>query len=523
MNSPVQWICDRRGWQRYGLICLAGLVSTFAMPPVYAVPVLFITFPLLFWSVESSRTRRGAFAAGWWFGVGHFAAGVYWVGNALDIVGVPPALAAPLPLVLALFSAAACALYWSFRESGGERLLIFAVCWTMFEWLRGHLFTGLPWNLTGYVWGFSDAISQIAAYVGPYGLSLLTVSIVCAPALLRERPLGSLRNWSPFFMAFLALAVLWAVGAVRLLGATEGVVPGVNLRIVQANIDQRDKWQRDLLVENFVSHMMLSERPGQESVTAFIWPETAVPYFLDERPAHTVTIGRLLAGEGVVITGALRRDRDAQGDPRYYNNLSVIAPNGAIAGSYDKIHLVPFGEYVPLQPVLEALGIEKIVEGAGDYSSGAHRNALVLPEPLPPAAPLICYEVIFPGAVTGEGERPKWLLNLTNDAWYGITAGPHQHFVSARFRAIEEGLPLVRAAGTGISGIIDPYGRVLAKLGLGKKGFLDGNLPVDAPPPPYALWGDWTLAGLAGLFLLMAMARRWQTGRKTGKNKSLVV
>lgn len=502
MNAVACWVSERRGWQRYGLAFIVGLTATFAMPPAYAVPILVIAFPLLIWLTESSKTWRAAFAAGWWFGVGHFAAGVYWVGNALEIVGVPPMLASPLPLVLALFSAAACATYWMLQRGGNQRLLFFAVSWTIFEWLRGHLFTGLPWNLTGYVWGFSDALSQIAAYVGPYGLSLLTVAALSAPALIKDRPIGELRSWLPVIASFLVLSALWALGAVRLMGATEGIVPGVNLRIVQANIDQRDKWKRDQLVENFVSHMTLSERSGQESVTAFIWPETAVPYFLDERPAHTVIIGRLLAGDGVVITGALRRDRDAEGLPRYYNNLSVIAGNGAVVSSYDKVHLVPFGEYVPLRPILTALGIEKIVEGAGDYSSGAQRTTIELPGGMPPMAPLICYEIIFPGAVVGEGPRPKWLLNVTNDAWYGITAGPHQHFASARFRAIEQGLPVVRAAGTGISGIIDPYGRVKAKLGLGKKGVVDGRLPVEAPPTLYALFGDWMLIGLLGFFLL---------------------
>lgn len=502
MNSVAQWVSDRRGWQRHSLAFLAGLAAAFAMPPAYAVPILFVAFPLLIWLTESSKTWRAAFAAGWWFGVGHFAAGVYWVGNALEIVGVSPLLAAPLPLVLALFSAAACAVYWLYRGGGNERILLFAVSWTIFEWLRGHMFTGLPWNLTGYVWGFSDAVSQIAAFVGPYGLSLLTIAVVGAPALIKESPVDAPRKWRPVYAAILVVAVLWTIGTVRLMGATEGIVPGVKLRIVQANINQRDKWRYDQLGENFVSHMTLSEKPGQESVTAFIWPETAVPYFLDERPAHTVTIGRLLAGDGVVVTGALRRDRDGEGLPRYYNNLTVIAANGAVVGSYDKRHLVPFGEYVPLRPVLAALGIEKIVEGAGDYSSGAQRKTIELPGALPPVAPLICYEVIFPGAVVGAGVRPKWLLNLTNDAWYGITAGPHQHFASARFRAIEQGLPVVRAAGTGISGIIDPYGRVKAKLGLEKRGVLDGLLPVEAPPPPYALWGDWMLIALLGVFLL---------------------
>ena len=507
MSAAADWVSERRGWQRYGLACFAGLASTFAMPPVYAVPLLFVTFPLLIWLTESSKTWMASFAAGWWFGVGHFAAGVYWVGNALEIVGVPPMLAAPLPLVLALFSAAACAAYWLLQKGGNQRLLFFAVSWTVFEWLRGHLFTGLPWNLTGYVWGFSDSISQVAAYVGPYGLSLVTVAAVCAPALIKERPIGALSTWRPVIAAVLAIATLWVAGTVRLMGATEGIVPGVNLRIVQANISQRDKWKRDQLVENFVAHMTLSEEPGQEAVTAFIWPETAVPYFLDERPAHTVMIGRLLAKDGAIITGALRRDRDADGFPRYYNNLTVIAGSGAIVGSYDKMHLVPFGEYVPLRPLLTALGVEKIVDGAGDYSSGVQQKTIELPGALPPVAPLICYEVIFPGAVIGEGVRPKWLLNLTNDAWYGVTAGPHQHFASARFRAIEQGLPVVRAAGTGISGIIDSYGRVKAKLGLGKRGVLDGHLPVDAPPPPYSLFGDWNLIVLLAIFLSPLVGR----------------
>lgn len=511
MKVLAAWVAARRGWQRIGLAAAAGAISTLAMPPVYVVPILFCTLPILLWLAESSRTWRAALHVGWWFGVGYFGIGLYWVGNALDIVGVPPVLAAPLPLVAALYIGALCAAYWPCRYMGVHRIVIFASLWVGFEWLRGHLFTGFPWNLLGYSWGFSDAISQFAALGGAYGLSFVTALAALTPALLVGRPLGTLVGWRPVLLAALGLACMWSAGQLRLSTASDAVVAGVKLRIVQANIDQRDKWRTDQLVENFVTHMTLSEQPGRSTPTLFIWPETAVPYFLEERPAHTVTIGRLAPRDGVVLTGGLRRDRGPDGMPRYYNSLVAIGADGMILGTYDKVHLVPFGEYVPWRPLLAKLGIEKLVEGAGQFSSGAGLKTIDLVGPIPPVAPLICYEAIFPGASVAPGERPGWLLNVTNDAWYGKTAGPHQHFAIARFRAIEEGLPMVRAAGTGISGIVDAYGRVVAKLGLGKKGILDGQLPAAISPPPYARLGDWVVLGLvimAALPLTVANLRR---------------
>lgn len=504
MKSPSAWTAARRGWQRIGLAAAMGAVSALAMPPAYVVPVLFCTLPVLLWLAESSGTWRSALHVGWWFGAGYFGTGLYWVGNALDIVGVPPLFAAPLPLVAALYVGAVCAGYRLCRPTGAYRIAVFASLWVGSEWLRGHLFTGFPWNLLGYSWGFSDALSQFAALGGAYGLSFVTVLAALTPALLVGRPLGTLVGWRPVLVALTGLSCLWLAGQVRLSWASDAVVEGVTLRIVQANIDQRDKWRAEQLVENFVTHMTLSERPGRSAPTVLIWPETAVPYFLEERPAHTVMIGRLAPQNGVVLTGALRRDRGPDGTPRYYNSLIAIAANGMVLGTYDKVHLVPFGEYVPMRRLLAKLGIEKIVEGAGDFSPGAGLKTLGLTGPVPSVAPLICYEGIFPGASIASGERPHWLLNVTNDAWYGKTAGPHQHFAIVRFRAIEEGLPLVRAAGSGISGIVDPYGRVLAKLGLGKKGVLDGHLPAAISPTIYARFGDW----VGALFVALALSTK---------------
>ncbi len=502
MRNPAAWVLALRGWQPLGLAAAAGAVSTLAMPPAHVAPVLFFTLPILLLLVEASGTWRRALHLGWWFGAGYFATGLYWIGNALEIVGVMPVLAAPLPLAAAVYIGAACAVYRLCHATGAYRIVVFASLWVGFEWLRGHLFTGFPWNLLGYSWGFSDAISQFAAFAGAYGLSFVTVLAALTPALLVGRPLGTLAGWRPVLLAVSGLACLWLAGQVRLSEANDAVVEGVKLRIVQANIDQRDKWRADQLVENFVTHMTMSEQPGSDTVNVFIWPETAMPYFLEERPAHTVTIGRLAPQNGVVLTGSLRRDLGPDGAPRYYNSLVAIAPNGMILGAYDKVHLVPFGEYVPMRWLFARLGVEKLVEGAGDFSPGAGLKTLHLTPLVPPVAPLICYEGIFPRASVVRGERPGWLLNVTNDAWYGKTAGPYQHFAITRFRAIEEGLPIIRAAGSGISGIVDAYGRVVAKLGLGKKGILDGRLPAAISPTIYARFGDRMVIALVALALL---------------------
>lgn len=500
-----------RGWRRALAALALGALLALALPPFHLVPLAAVALTGLVWLVGSASGPRGAFALGWLFGFGHFLAGLWWIVNALLLFGwqflpVYPIVIGLLPSILAVFVALACAALKLTPLEGPARILAFAGWWTALEWARGHMFSGFPWNLAGYAWTFSDAMIQLAALGGVYALSFATVAAAAMPALLAER--GAPRAaWASVGAAALALAAVYGYGAARLAGApSPGAdnVPGVMLRVVQPNVSQAMKWNRARHEHNFLHHLDLTTAPGREAPTHVIWPETAATFFLDEQPAALALIGRAVPAGGLLLTGAPRRGGEGR-DRRLWNSLLAVDGRGRVAATYDKFHLVPLGEYVPLK---DYLPLTKVVEGASDYSAGPGPRTLHLPG-LPPVSALICYEVIFPGRVLDRADRPGWLLNITNDGWYGDSPGPRQHFAIARLRAVEEGLPLVRSANTGISGVVDAYGRVVAKLDLGATGVVDARLPraLDAPPP-YGRWGDRTLvvllAAAAGLCVTLA-------------------
>jgi apolipoprotein N-acyltransferase len=283
---------------------------------------------------------------------------------------------------------------------------------------------------------------------------------------------------------------LFGAGALRLPDAPSATVPGVMLRIVQADIPQTLKARRDLMEANLARHIQLTVGPGFERVTDVIWPETAVPFAIGIDPAHRRALIPAVPPGGLLLTGVVRVERAPDATIRFYNSLAVLDRAGDIVGSYDKHHLVPFGEYVPFH-LRELFDLSKITPGSADFSPGPGPVTLSLAG-LPPFSPLICYEAIFPDEVVAADARPAWLLNVTNDGWFGVSSGPHQHFESARFRAVEQGLPLVRAANTGISAVVDAHGRVLASLGLGRTGVIDAPLPARLSGTIYGRFGDVT-------------------------------
>jgi apolipoprotein N-acyltransferase len=484
------------GWRRLAMAMALGAVASLAMPPASLAPILLPAFVGFLWLSEGSATPRGAFAAGWAFGFGYFVFGLYWIAFALTVdlasfFWMIPFAVAGLPAFLALFVGAAAWAVARLRFAGLRRAFAFALFWAGAEWLRGHVLTGFPWNLIGYAWFDWTPVLQSASVFGIYGLSLVTALAACLPAAAVDRQRGGWNRWglAASAAALAALALFAAAGALRLGQADAGTVPGVMLRLVQPDIAQEEKWRADRLVENFRLHLELSSSPGHERVTHVIWPETAVPFRLAQDVTARRAIGQVAPPGGLVLTGG-PRTLPPEEPQRYWNSLFAIAPDGSIAGVYDKAHLVPFGEYVPLRGILP---IERVVPGRGDYAAGPGPRTLDLPG-LPPVGPLICYEAIFPGAVVDwreEAQRPDWLLNVTNDAWYGETAGPHQHFAISATRAVEEGLPVVRVATTGVSGVVDPYGRVTAALGLGERGVLDAPLPLGlGRPTVYGRVGD---------------------------------
>ncbi len=383
----------------------------------------------------------------------------------------PVALAA----LMALFPAAAAAATRLSRTSGVGRVLVFAAAWTLFEWVRSWAFSGFPWNLIGSVWTFSDAMIQAGAFIGTYGLGLLTLAAAAMPAaLVGERPGDEGAGLRPLVAALAVLALVGAGGSARLvLAGPSETVPDVRLRLVQPNIPQAEKWKPELRGQHFLSQLRMGSLPGDPPPTHVIWAEAAAPFFLAETPEALALLAEATPEKGLSIVGTLRRS--LPGEPyQIWNSLLAVTRPGAVVAAYDKSHLVPFGEYVPFRSIL---GLSSVAAGAADFSAGYGIATLSLPG-LPEVSPLICYEVIFPAAVTDRDRPPRWLLNLTNDGWYGQSPGPYQHFASARLRAVEEGLPLVRVANTGISAIIDAHGRVIDQLPLGAQGLIDGPLPV---------------------------------------------
>jgi apolipoprotein N-acyltransferase len=493
------------------MAAVLGLSAAAALPPFSVLPLLVPRFTGLVWLIDGSRSTRSAFAAGWWFGLGHFVLGLYWIGEAFLVDPAKFGWMNPFAVLglsgsLALFPALAASAAYLSVCSGVGRVLILAAAWTGAEWLRGTILTGFPWDLIGYVWTVSGAMLQLTAITGIYGLSLMTVAGAAMPAVLagtRRRR----REWLAVTAAAAMLAAIWVAGSVRIEIAQTDDVAGVWLRLVQPGIPQTDKESADKQAEDFERLLGLSAVPAKRPVTVIIWPETAVSFVLDIDSAVRERIAPVVPPGGLVVTGAPRSAQEPDGSCRFWNSVFAINAAAAVVASYDKFHLVPFGEYMPLR---KCLPLNAIAAGPIDYSAGPGPQTIDLPG-LPPVSPLVCYEAIFPGEVVSPANRPAWLLNVTNDAWFGDSAGPYQHFAIARTRAVKEGLPLVRAANTGISGVIDPYGRIVARLGLGQTGTLDAPLPKALGElTPYARFGDWTVLAmlLAAVGLGLAVNER---------------
>jgi apolipoprotein N-acyltransferase len=506
LRRGAAWCAALAGWRRYALAALLGALATAALAPIDLTPVLVVSFSGLVWLTDGTTSRGAAFMLGWSFGFGFFVAGLYWIAAALFVDIAQFWWALPFALVvfqagLALFPAltflAAHEARQRLRLDGSARILVFAVAWVVAEYLRGHVLTGFPWNLIGYAWAGERAhpgalaVLQAASVIGIYGLSLITVAAAALPARLGD--LDSGRRWA-ILAAALLVAVPAAFGAWRLADATNDTVPGVTLRLVQPSIPETFDNNDAIRARNFERELALTGAQSDHAVTAVVWPEAAAPLVLERRPAERQRIAAALPAGALLLTGVERGEPLVNWPPaRIWNSLEVLDGSGEVIDHYDKSHLVPFGEYMPLRGIIP---IDKFVPSIGDFSIGPGPRTLRLPG-LPPVSPLICYEAIFPGAVIDPKARPQWLLNVTNDAWYGVSSGPYQHLEQARVRAVEEGLPLVRAANNGLSAVFDGYGRLRARLDLDAIGILDTALPASLAPTPYESVGDLLFWGLA--------------------------
>lgn len=510
------------GWRRVLIAVGAGALSVQAMAPFHAWPILCLTLPVLVWLLDGalgsqpySRAGIGrAFWCGWMFGFGYFVAGLFWVGEAFLVEAeifawLIPFAVTLLPAGLAIFWGLAAAVAGAFWREDAGRVVVLALALATTEWLRSHVFTGFPWNLIGYALTAPLELMQWAAYVGVHGLTLIACVLLPMPLVLlgsQCRPAATLRVVS---LVAAALAAMFATGHLRLAQATTAPKGAPVVRLVQPSIPQTEKWRPENQRRIFETHLALSlvgpggGQSGLDGVALVVWPEAAMPFVPLATPEALSAIGDLLPQNTVLASGALRVEalpgRSGASERRVFNSLLLLGAGGLPLAIYDKTHLVPFGEYLPLQGLLEALGLQQLTRLRGGFATGVVPRPVFAVPGLPHLAPLICYEAIFPGTVVPAGQRPAGLLNVTNDGWFGNTTGPRQHFNQARVRAVEEGLPLIRSANNGISALIDGYGRISARIDLNVVGTADAPLPPALVATVYARFGDW-------IFLAMSIA-----------------
>ncbi|MEN3792758.1 apolipoprotein N-acyltransferase [Fulvimarina sp. MAC3] len=501
------------GWRRALIALLAGATATAALAPLDFPFAGFIAFPVLVWlldgvgvDVEAGRIRRlgQPFMIGWLFGFGYFVSGLWWLGAALlvdagSFIWFLPLAVLGLPAVLAIFFGLAAVLSRLFWSDSAWRILGLAASFGFAEWLRSFILTGFPWNEIGYMAASHAVLMQSVSVIGVGGLTVLAVLVFSAPAVLVDR-----RGRLPV----VALAVLILIsdlgyGIWRLETNATTFNQTVALQLVQPNILQSLKWDPEIAEKNFdkLIDLTLSKEAspgspegrgaGQENAPRrlIIWPETAFPFVLTDRPDAISRLADTLSAGETLIAGAARVDRSEEGRQRVYNTIYVIDDEGTIKNASDKVHLVPFGEYLPFQDLLESWGISNLVNMPGGFSAGPMLEPVPL-EDAPPYLPLICYEIIFPSEIKVGEPAPGFILNVTNDAWYGDTPGPYQHLRMANVTAVALGLPLVRSANTGISVVTDAFGREIGGLGLGVTGNLVASLPAETVVTIYRTYGD---------------------------------
>ncbi|MEL6966507.1 MAG: apolipoprotein N-acyltransferase [Pseudomonadota bacterium] len=566
------------GWRAILVAVLAGAASALAQAPYHGFFILWLTIPLFIWLLDGAVPRIKAdgrtgvlgrfappFFVGWWFGFGYFLAGLWWIGQAFLVDGdefawLLPIAVLVLPAGLALFWGFAAAFARIISTEGWNRVIALAVMIALAEWLRGTVLTGFPWNAIGYALMPTPLFMQSAAFVGLYGMSFFAILVfgVLAPfgsaALSDEGRSGARfgRLVGPragvLFVLVLGVAHT-SYGFVALQRAdTVADVAGMNLRLVQPAIRQSEKWDRANEADIMARYFDLTNAnrgPDAASVAAFthvVWPESAFPFILTDRRDQLAAIAALLPKDTTLITGAMRIERSASpsNPSQVFNALLVLNGSGEIVAASDKTRLVPFGEFLPFQGFLEGLGFQQLTQQQGGFARGTVRQVMSVPG-TPAFLPLICYEIIFSGAVeaplgthdgktgadaaanvgtnastktSAEGGRPRFIVNLTNDAWFGTTAGPYQHAHQAQVRAAETGLPVVRAANSGISFVTDGAGRVRAQLGLDIRGVVDSRLPGALPPTVFSQLGNLPILAMLGLlFLILVGIRLFSTSK----------
>jgi apolipoprotein N-acyltransferase len=503
-----QALQNLRGYKKYLALFGLGALSVLSLPPLGIFPVLLVSIPGLIWLSQSAPTKFKSFLGGWAFGAGYFIFGLYWISAALfvDIHAwgwVMPFSLVVGPALLGIFYGLIPLFAHRWREMPSAHVLMFTASWAVIEYARGHILTGFPWNFAGQAWEHALPVLQTVSLTGIYGLTLLTVLWAATPVVYKQSP----RLARVAAVSFVLLALF---GFLRMAQNPTAQNGDTVIRIVQANIPQTLKWDPDEDWRNLERHIELSASPEREENPPprfIVWPESASRHDFGHFPEIGSYVGQRLPRGSIGVIGNIRVTADKNEIPSaYHNSLTALGRKGEVLATYDKHHLVPFGEYLPFRKYVTFEPLALALSGIGDFTPGDGPKTLHI-EGMPAFSPLICYEAIFPRAVIDAKDRPAWLVNVTNDGWYGMSAGPFQHMAISRIRAIEEGLPLVRAANTGISAVVDPVGRTVARLGLGEKGRLDSILPAPLPPTLYAAAGDsiffalLLIVGGAGIFI----------------------
>jgi apolipoprotein N-acyltransferase len=491
-------------WRARGLALLAGLAAALAHPPFGFLPGL-LGYAVLLWlldAIDGPRPLRSAFFRGWLMGLAYFGLGTWWIAEAFMVDAANQGWMAPFAVAamaagMALFWGLAAVLYRLVGPVGVRRVLVFAGAFAALEWTRGHILTGFPWNLPGETWRAGSAVSQFAAVVGAYGLTWVTLAITAAPAVWRE---GKRGRWT-VGAAVATLAALYVHG---LMSLPVAVTPAANppplpsVRIVQADIPQESKWDAGRFAQIVQAYVSLTAKPyAGRPADIVVWPEGALPlaindYMVQGSWVRQAIVDALQPGQ-ILLIGGYRYEGSAD-KPVYYNSLVALrreASDVVVVGIYDKHRLVPFGEYLPADALMTKLGVKSMAHLGDGFATGP-RPAPLRISPGLLVQPLICYESLFPRlAQPVPGVRA--IVNVSNDAWFGVTSGPLQHLNLASYRAIETGLPIIRATPTGVSALIDARGRIVGdrRLNLGQSGVIDGFLPETDGPTPFDKLGHW--------------------------------
>lgn len=489
-------------WKKRCVFLGLGVLLALAQAPFNISFVYFLVLPFLGWYLREVPLAKIGFGIGWWTGLGYFALTLHWIVEPFLVEPEVTGWMAPFALVgmaggLALFWGAAFGAAIWLTSPQPKRLLVLAVCWTIAEFLRANILTGFPWGHLSY--GLVDlSLIQMTAWFGIHGLGLILLILCFFPAMFAPR------IWDGTLWMAVVLMGLNFVGVWREGGVSEPNPSGTIVRIVQPNAAQHLKWQPDMVGVFLGRQLGYTAARTEPRPDVVIWPETAIPYRLNDSLPLLQEIADAAGSQTSVVAGIVRQENEAS-----RNALLYLDPLGGLNAVYDKQHLVPFGEYMPFVDVFDRLGLSRLTGLAGRFQAG-RGSRVISGRNVPDFLALICYEAIFPQHAQSDAKRPEWIVHITNDAWFGQFSGPYQHLAQARVRAIEQGLPLVRSANTGVSAVIDSRGRVVQSLPLGKAGYFDQRLPAASQPTLYGRAGEWVwiiLVGIIGFVSVLAGSR----------------